>query len=247
MDSDVLKFNGKQSDAEDLGIELWRRWDRPIIAGTRDHIGEIVGRDGALDFGYDLQAIEIPCAFIVAADSVQALRSQARAIAQWLHVAEPKELIFGDEQGKYYMARPLGSVDLTELITTGEGEVTFYVPEGCAFSDTTKTADGYPVDNEGTLACPVIIAYTMPENSFYLTLYFSDEPHTFQLLHDLQAGDEVTVDTAKKTVTVNGTDATADITFKSEWIKMPPGEHTCYANHEGTDGVPTITFRERYL
>ena len=132
MNEDVINFNNRQSDDPAFGIVSWQRWDRPILPGTRDHLIEILRRDGVYDFGYDLTETIIPCEFVIKAASASLLRQYARAVAAWLNVPEVKPLIFGDEQNLFYMARPIGPVSANEIITLGLCRVTFLVPAGYA-------------------------------------------------------------------------------------------------------------------
>lgn len=253
MKFDVLKFNGKQSDDPELGIELWQAWRRPIAAGTRDRLVVIDGRNGVIDHGGDLQELEIECEFVVAADSMEDLRSKARAIAAWLHTWEPAELLFGDEQDKYYNARRVGSIDQEQIINTGEGSVTFMIPEGCAFAkDLKEKAYSWPQTNEGTLQCPAVVTFEAPHEMDKVVLRLAGTDKAIILDKTVAAGAEVVIDTGLWTVTVAGEDERKNIAFHSYWFWLPVGDFTLELadQEEGGEISPVdfnLQYRERYI
>lgn len=244
MNTGVLKFNGKQSDDATLGIEMWTEWGRPILPEIRDRLLHIPGRIGAHDFGRELQPLYIPCKFLITGANVTALTAYARAIAAWLNVPEAKELIFGDEQDKFYMARPTGLTDRWQMVQLSRGEVTFLVPDGCAYSIDTKAASAFPAQNAGTLPCPVIITATMAEAAPpKITL---DTGEYIEIDRTLVAGDVVHIDTAQRTVHVNGADARDSVTFRSSpGLLLPVGNFSLIADPVST--TISIEYRERWI
>lgn len=149
MDADVLEFNGKQSDDAALGLE-WQDWHRPILPETRDRLMEIFDKDGEIDYGGDLRGNRFRCEFRIVGDTRQQLRTRAREVAGWLNTGGAlRRLIFGDEPDKFFMARPIDLTTFEDLITTGEGEVTFFVPDARAHATDLKQ---FLIESEGTFS-----------------------------------------------------------------------------------------------
>ncbi len=235
-----LKFDGKHNT--DVGVDVILEKARDILPDSEDRIMRIPGSPGAYDFGKDDTEGYIPVRLMLDGDSLVNLRAKARAIAAWLNVSEVKELIFDDEPDKRYMARPTGRVSASQLATTLEASVVFLCPSPLAESITTETASAFPADNDGTAPCPCIITVTMTgaESSLKITLAETGE---FVLInHALALHDEVVIDTNTHEVTVNGSDMRADVSYLSDFFKLPPG-----AFNLETDEAATIEVEWREL
>ena len=101
-----------------------------------------------------------------------------------------------------------------------------------------------PIVNDGTRPCPVRITATMTEAA--PSLKVSLLPSEFILLtRALNIGNVVIIDTNARTITVNGADARADVSFTSTWFALPIGAFTLTAVPAST--VLSITYRVRWV
>ena len=235
----MITFNGIHSSDPSLDIISVMRASRPISPGHDARVLSITGMDGVIYQGKDRKPQFITFRFVFDSDSYADKRTAAREIAAWLDTEELSPLIFDDEPDKRYMAIVIDEIDVEEILLTGIFYVTLFVPSSYAESTTTKTAS----PNEGTAETPCIITVTMTsdDDSLKITL---DETGEFVLLnHDLYVGDEVIIDTNARTVTVNDVDVRADLSYLSDYFKLPRGTFTLTPDPVST---VEVEFRERW-
>ena len=245
----IITFNGRQSNDLALGIKIWHRVHRPILADTRNRLLTIPGRDGAYDQGRDLEQLTIPCEFVLRGDSPTELRQYARAVAGWLNVRDAKELIFSDEPNLRYMARPTGPVDMEQIVSAGIVKMSFLVPAGYAEAITATTVNGSSGNYPGTLPAPTIITLTAAAgDSLTITQdqYSAPKPFIRLLDQEFAGGETVIIDTEKRLVTVNGADARPGVDIDSDFenFKLLPGGFVV-----GAEGgvIENIVYRARYI
>lgn len=126
---------------------------------------------------------------------VQDLISKRRELAGILNVNEPKELIFGDEPDKFYMAIPDGNINLEELAHIGRSSIKWIVPDGVAhsveyssFTTSYIQPEKINVINRGTEICKPLLEATMRSDNGLVAFIDSHE-------NVLQFGDPESVDT----------------------------------------------------
>ena len=246
----MFKFNGTHATDPSLGI--LRRTIRtifPLLPGTTDYTLDIVGRHGSFDQGYTYQPRIIRVQFLIRRSTADELFEYARTVAAWLNTPEAKPFIFDREPDKFYMARPQGEVPLDRILyNAGYCDVSFIAPEPWAFAleSVTETATGsIEAENSGTLPCPVVIEATIKESADGLIVGIDETGEHIEVNRALETGDVVVIDTNARTCMVNGADARADMTFHSEWLKLPRGGFTLTADPASTE--LEITFRERWI
>lgn len=125
----------------------------------------VPGRSGTLDYNEDTyDTITITCKLAYRADTLADMRSQQRAVAEFL--ARSGQLVFDDEPDKAYEAKVVDSVDLEEVVRTGTMEVTFRCqPYAESINYRQQVVSGLlPLtitpDIQGTQECPCIIQIT---------------------------------------------------------------------------------------
>ena len=105
------------------------------------------------------------------------LISKRRALAGILDVAEPVQVIFGDEPDKYVMAIPDGDIDVAEKNFLGFGTIKWVIPSGYAESVSESPFTATPnadeiltmaVVNNGTETAEMSFEATMTDDNGYL-------------------------------------------------------------------------------
>lgn len=102
-----------------------------------------------------------------------------------------------------------------------------------------------PIVNDGTRPCPVRITATMTEAVSELKITLAETGEFILLTRALNIGNVVIIDTNARTITVNGADARADVSFTSTWFALPSGAFTVTADPAST-GI-FILYRERWI
>lgn len=122
----VLTLGGVRP--EDIGLRVLRESSRPILPGTRDRTVTIDGRNGAWDFGADVEPREfnLSCAFLTR-DSRQ-LQYHVEQLAHLLvdSYGKPRtlELVFAAHPDRTYTVRYSGNLDINRVVGMG----TFSLP-----------------------------------------------------------------------------------------------------------------------
>ena len=107
--------------------------NRGILPERINNIYTIPKRNGAIYDSYRYKEKRIEVEFVVVADDLNLVR---RTLAGMLDVAEPAQLIFGDEPNYYWLAVPDGAIDLSEVLKVGKGTLSFLCAEPYAFKNT---------------------------------------------------------------------------------------------------------------
>lgn len=116
-----LSFNYVHSSSVGLYMDTPERTVKPAL---RTNMYTVPGRSGTLDYGGDTyDMIEITVKLAYRADTSSNMRSQQRAVAEFLAASGP--LVFDDEPDKMYVAKVVNAVSLEEVVRTGTMEVTF--------------------------------------------------------------------------------------------------------------------------
>jgi predicted phage tail component-like protein len=149
--------------------------ERPVFAPVKRKLLYIPGRPGAhlegTDFDIRIQRVTV----WVNAENGESLQKIKEDMAAWLITKSPAELIFEDEPDRIYYAAVDGGLDLDELVSCGQGVITFICPDPykhtSEFSKTFKD-DKVSIRNLGTAeAKPIFemdvlepVTYAMIEN-----------------------------------------------------------------------------------
>lgn len=153
-------FAGVHSSAVGLFADTPTRTIKPAL---RTNLYVVPGRSGTLDYGGDTyDSIDISCKLAYRADTPSDMRSQQRAVAEFLSASGP--LIFDDEPDKQYVGKIIDAVSMDEVVRTGTVEVTWRCQpyaESVDYRQLTFAAQALPIDISpdlwGTQDTPCII------------------------------------------------------------------------------------------
>ena len=242
----MITFNGRQSDDPALGIHRVLRVFFPLLPGTTDRTVDIPGMDGAHDLGFDRQPRQIKVQFVLKQDSPTDLFGYVREVAAWLNVREARPFIYSYEPDKYYLARPQGIAGLDRLMNKiGIVEATFLAFDPYAYALDTKTATAFPATNTGTVSCPAIITATMTGPAQFLRIDLAGSDEYILVDRELEQGDVVTIDTARRLTLINGVDARVFVAAASTYFDLPPGNFEFSTNPGSVD--LSVEYRERWI
>ena len=246
MDVGTFSYNGISS--ENFGITAVTKVVRPITPATRERTVMIPHRDGVIDYGRDYNALSIDVEFVILASTIEQRQIQARQIAAWLAMPDARELKFADEPDKYYLARPIGAVNLSYVSTIGMASVTFLVPDAVAHkteTTTVETTGGELVAwNAGTIATPIHMQATLQESASVLRLDLTETEFT-EIEYEFENGDEVTIDGNTRQILLNDdVDLRPYETLASRIYTLPTPLGKINPTPESTH--LSVTYRERY-
>lgn len=120
----TFSYNGISSRTYNI---VAKSVNRPILPILRRRELTIPGKHGVYDFGnntFEKRIIEVEIKYI--GTSFNELRTRARTIASWLSGFNgSKNLIFSDENDKYYVAKIYSEIGLANLFKIGESTIIF--------------------------------------------------------------------------------------------------------------------------
>ena len=134
----MITFNGVSSTAY-TDILSVMRINRPIYPGSDTQTLNITGRDGVYYFGKSARAGRVSFNLALKSTSATARRAAIRQIAGWLDTEDPAILTITDEPDLRYYAVLTENINVDEFADIGMTDVTFMIPDGCAYSDTVDT------------------------------------------------------------------------------------------------------------
>lgn len=169
-----------------------------------------------------------------------------RTLAAWLAVTEPKQLVLGDEGGRYRMAVPTGTAEIEPYLDADVVEVTLTCPDPRLYGEqktTTVGTSAKSVTIGGTAETALTVTVTATPNSsgnWTFTNVTTDE----YMLVKLATGSShaVTIDCAKRTLTVDG--AVKALSTDSDWLVLDPATYSMRVT-AGT-GTATLTWQEMW-
>ena len=131
----MITFNSVSSTAY-TDILSVMRVSRPLYPGARQQTIDIPGRDGVYYFGKDARAAQVSFRLSLKSTSAIGRRAAIRQIAGWLDTDDVAILKVTDEPDLRYYAVLTEPVNVEEFADLGMTDVTFMIPDGCAYSDT---------------------------------------------------------------------------------------------------------------
>lgn len=157
-----VKVNGVELNKY-LKVTDLRRGIGPTRSNSLQKLGMTHGEHY---LGYSKGAKVYEMDFVLRYDLI----SKRRVLAGILDVAEPVQVIFGDEPDKYVMAVPEGDIDVAEKNFLGFGTIKWVIPSGYAHSVSESVYTATP-NSDGILAMQIANAGTeTAELSFEATM-----------------------------------------------------------------------------
>lgn len=209
---------------------------------------------GALFGGTQPQPVEITME-LYTFDKTRDERQEAlRTLAGWLAVDSPRVLQLGDEGGRYRYAIPTDNAPIEAFLNAERVEVTFICPDPRLYGKertVTVPAGGSATFVVGGTAptMPTIYTEVMASGANqYWRLGLEDGTYIlYQPLHYAPGVlyiDKLTIDCERRTV--RSWDETKMLPPTSDWLTLPPGEHTLTMTTDGDPEDATVTYREMW-
>ena len=169
-------FNGIEKD---YLITLHGR-RRSAWAPVSRNLITVPGMAGAYLSRTDIQARVITVPVLVKAENISDLQKIKEDMAEWLIHDEPKELIFKDEPDRVYYALVDGELELDEIFSTGQGEITFICPDPYKYGDEVIVefpSNVVTVTNEGTTEADPVFELEVLEPVTFAMIQNQDEDY----------------------------------------------------------------------
>lgn len=240
--SAVVSFDGH--DLTSLFVvshELARglpKWE-PVLVDVPARVGTIYGGTRALPLEITLQL----CPRSLDRDT---RHESFRTLAGWLAVSEPRQLVLGDEGGRYRLAVPTDTAEITPYLDGDVVEVKLTCPDPRLYGETKTKTVGTSATNVtigGTAATALTVSVTATPNSsgnWTLTNITTGE----YILVKLATGSShaVAIDCAKRTLTVDG--AVKALSTDSDWLVLDPATYSLRVT--AGSGTATLSWREMW-
>lgn len=153
-----ITFNGERRSY----LNIAPGWKRPAWAPIQRDILKIPNRPGGYHQRTNVDVREISIPVWINSPNLQKVKED---LAAWLITDKAAELIFDDEPERVYYALVDGTFDPNEIVTFGQGVITFICPDPYKYAKTEKTATAVlsngtsitTVSNIGTVEAQPII------------------------------------------------------------------------------------------
>ncbi|HZK23814.1 MAG TPA: distal tail protein Dit [Oscillospiraceae bacterium] len=212
----------------------------PVAVATKAIPGRVGERFIKRNLGMGIIEVDITVEGFLLSE----MREKVREIAGILNTDEEKQLIFSDEPDKYYMAILNGDTRLKEIVSVGEGMLTFLCPDPLAYSLDAVTASlANKVYNGGTAEATGVITVNVTDSVDYVQAKLKSTGEIVRIGDDFVAGDTVIINLAQEHAEKNGHSIMAKVALASDFFDLPTGEFEI----EVTGGTGTLEFRERWL
>ena len=134
----MITFNGVSSTVYGDILSV-TRVARSLYPGSNPRTLRVPARDGVHYFGRDTREQTISFRLALRSTSASARRAAIRDIVDWLDTDDVATLTVTDEPTLRYEAVLVDAVNVDEFADLGMTDVTFMIPDGCAYSDTAST------------------------------------------------------------------------------------------------------------
>jgi phage-related protein len=175
----------------------------------------------------------------VGADPASLAKARHRIAAMLLSENGAELVVPGEPEVTYRDAVCTGVSDWSDLGAAGSCEARFtcYDPIGYG---TARSSTGTSFEVMGTWASWPTIQLTATQ---YPYLYVGCGNVHIRVAHAFSAGDKVIISCEAQTVTINGKDATGEVTLDSDFFALKPGTFTFYFNG---CSAHTVSWQERW-
>lgn len=178
------------------------------------------------------------------------LQKCSRELAVWLkgNNFELSPLIIQDDPDIRYMAKVSASVDLSDLVYVGEGEIEFVVPSGCGESTNEKVATGTPkasITYQGSHRTFPLIEITVGATASAINITHTQKGDVLYLNGSFKTGDKILIDCNKHLVKLNNKVHMELIGITSKFLQLDSGLNEISCSVTGSN--VKVTYRERFL
>jgi phage-related protein len=176
----------------------------------------------------------------VGADPADLAKARHRIAAMLLSENGAELAVPGEPEVAYRDAICTGVSDWSDLGAAGSCEARFtcYDPIGYGAA---KSSTGTSFEVMGTWKSWPTIQMTAQQSSY---VYVSCGAVHIRVAHAFSAGDKVIISCEAQTVTINGKDATGEVTLDSDFFALEPGACSLYFN---CCSAHTVSWQERWV
>jgi predicted phage tail component-like protein len=151
---------------------------RPPFAPVKRNFLFMPNRPGAYlqNTQTDVRVLHVPV--LIQSDSYLNLQKIKEDFAEWLVSDKPEELIFPDEIDRIYYAVVDGSIDLDEIVSNGEGTISFICPDPYKYGPEKKVPfknGDASLNYYGTVDTYPIIQTTISKPTTFLSIKSGDK------------------------------------------------------------------------
>lgn len=170
-----VKFNGVE-----LGeyLDVLQGFTPFVGASWAPSVTELDGRINGGQFRYQKYGAKyFTMPFSMEADSEVQLQEKYDALQKALNVSDPAQLIFEATDTRYCLAVPSGGLEFDQILATGEGVITWIVPDGVFHATVERTFDAavgddgileVQIQNNGSEETPVSYEITHNHENGYI-------------------------------------------------------------------------------
>lgn len=208
-----------------------RTVDFSVLPSISHTFKQIAGGRGLLEAGTSIGEKVLKMRIVIVPTTGKSLTDMSRELAYWLQGNNFKlsDLIISDEDTKTYRAKINGSVDISDLIYVGEGDLEFVVPSGVAKSSTVVPvnidtgASKITVTYNGTAPTKPVITWIPTSTLTGVTLNFTcvETGKMISLTGTFESGITITIDCEMRVVKRGGVVDMKVINYTSDWITLP--------------------------
>ena len=171
---------------------------------------QIVGGIGLRETGTSIGGKKLKMKIIIVPTINKSLTEMSRELAYWLRGNNFKacSLVVSDDSTMTYQAKVNASVDVSDLIYVGEGELEFIVPSGVGKTSTTvpisvvTASSKFTITYNGTAPTYPLINWTPSANLTGATINFTcvETGAVISLTGNFISGQKITIDCEKRVV-----------------------------------------------
>ena len=215
--------------------------------GRSNSTTDVAGMDGSMFTGTRLLPSTLTVSLLMKDMCAEERRDALRNIAGMIAVDKPAKLMYGSDNGLYYMAMPDGEVPLKEYPRGGVVSINFVAMdpflhgEDCVVVVPSGGSATFYVG--GTYRTALKISGTVNGNESNLWGLRIDDGDYIRVNTGSTEGRTVSIDCGERVAVVNGT--TVLPTLDSDWLVPRPGTHVL-ANDIGS-GECTVEWQETWL
>ena len=226
--------------------------DFAVLPSISHNFKQAVGGRGLLEAGTLIGGKILKLNIIIVPTAGKSLTDMSREFAQWLQGDSFKlcPLVISDEASMTYQAKINSSVDISDLIYIGEGDLEFIVPSGVAQNTTrniTVTPNGSILTfiNNGTAPSRPVIKWTPSATLTGVTQQFicSETGRKVEIAGNFTAGVQITIDCENKVAKRGLVVEMTMVNFATEWIVIPNrGVFTVVGTYAGTYSATALEY-----
>lgn len=197
------------------------------------------GVDGGVERGGSTITLKL---FMEKTDSLN-IHEQKRELKRWAMGDNWKasQIIFTEQPDKYYMGRVTNSIDINDLFTHGETEVTLYCADPLAYDIDETVVKGNAgkatIDYDGLEKAYATVSITLEKACEQIVVRNTKTNSEMVLKGSFKKNDKVTIDSNRKKISVNDKVAMKIMMFDSDWLYLEMGKNDFTVKSDLKDNI----------